>query len=127
MAVGEQRTVVVEPSEGYGDFDPEAFTEVPLEAFPDDMSVEPGASLSVRDESGNLYDAHVAEVRESTALLDFNHPLAGQTLHFEVRIAGLRAATEEEQAHGHSHSHGHHHDEEFDGDDGWDSELEPSS
>lgn len=113
MAVGDEKDVVVEPSEGYGEFDPEAFTEVPLNAFPDTMTVEPGVGLTVRDESGNTYEAYVAEVHEESAVLDFNHPLAGQTLYFNVRIADLRQPTAEEQAHGHVHGDDHdHHDED---------------
>ncbi len=107
MAVGEEKDVTVEPSEGYGDFDPEAYTEVPLHAFPEGMAVEPGVGLTVRDESGNTYEAYVSEVRDESAVLDFNHPLAGQTLHFNVRIAGLREATDEEKAHGHAHGAAH--------------------
>ena len=115
MTVGDEKDVTVEPSEGYGDFDPEAYTEVPLQAFPGDITVEPGVGLTVRDESGNTYEAFVSEVRDESAVLDFNHPLAGQTLHFNVRIAALREATDEELSHGHAHSAGH--DDHEDGDD----------
>jgi FKBP-type peptidyl-prolyl cis-trans isomerase SlyD len=114
MTVGEEKDVTVEPADGYGDFDPEAYTEVPLHSFPDGMAVEPGVGLTVRDESGNTYEAFISEVREDSAVLDFNHPLAGQTLHFNVRISSLRPATEEEQEHGHAHSEGHHHHDQED-------------
>ena len=109
MAVGDEKDVVVEPADGYGEFDPEAFAEVPLNVFPEAMPVEPGVGLTVRDDSGHTYDAHVVEVREDSAVLDFNHPLAGQTLYFNVKIAGLRRPTDEERAHGHVHT-GHDHD-----------------
>jgi FKBP-type peptidyl-prolyl cis-trans isomerase SlyD len=112
MTIGEEKDVTVEPADGYGDFDPEAYTEVPLNAFPEGMTVEPGVGLTVRDESGDTYEAFVSEVRDDSAVLDFNHPLAGQTLHFNVRISSLRPATEEEQEHGHAHSEGHHHDQD---------------
>jgi FKBP-type peptidyl-prolyl cis-trans isomerase SlyD len=109
LTVGDEKDVVVEPADGYGEFDPEAFAEVPLNAFPEGMSVEPGVGLTVNDDSGHTYDAYVSEVREDSAMLDFNHPLAGQTLCFSVKIAGLRRPTDDELAHGHAHT-GHDHD-----------------
>jgi FKBP-type peptidyl-prolyl cis-trans isomerase SlyD len=51
----------------------------------------------------------VAEVRPDGVLLDFNHPLAGETLYFNVKIVDLRPATGEELAHGHAHDSGHGH------------------
>jgi FKBP-type peptidyl-prolyl cis-trans isomerase SlyD len=51
----------------------------------------------------------VEEVRPDGIVLDFNHPLAGETLHFNVQIAGLRSATSEELEHGHAHEPGHEH------------------
>jgi FKBP-type peptidyl-prolyl cis-trans isomerase SlyD len=53
--------------------------------------------------------AVVAEVHPNGVLLDLNHPLAGETLYFQARIAGLRAATGEELSHGHVHGSGHEH------------------
>jgi FKBP-type peptidyl-prolyl cis-trans isomerase SlyD len=60
--------------------------------------------LSVEDSSGQPFEAYVTGIRPDGALLDFNHPLAGQTLHFEVTVSALRPATDEELAHGHPHS-----------------------
>ena len=109
VAVGEQRDVTVEPSGAYGDVDPDAFEEVPLDAFPPDASLEPGMELQVSDNAGETYDAHIAEILPDSVLLDLNHPLAGETLYFSVKIVGLRKATSEELAHGHAHGHGHTH------------------
>jgi FKBP-type peptidyl-prolyl cis-trans isomerase SlyD len=104
MGIGEEKEVVVSPEEGYGDIDPEAFEEVPRNVFPDDLKLEPGMELHMRDaDSGEQFEAYVSEVRRSSVLLDFNHPLAGETLHFRVKIAMLRPATHEELAHGHVH------------------------
>jgi FKBP-type peptidyl-prolyl cis-trans isomerase SlyD len=103
MAVDDQKKVVVAPAEGYGEEDPDAFELVDRDVFPADLDLRPGAGLRMRDESGRSMVAYVAEVRPDEVLLDFNHPLAGETLHFEVKIAALRPATSEELEHGHAH------------------------
>ncbi|HEX9118530.1 MAG TPA: peptidylprolyl isomerase [Anaerolineae bacterium] len=107
LTVGDAKSVTVEPADGYGEEDPDAYTEMPRDAFPPDLELEPGLPLGIRDDQGQVYQAYVAEVRTESVLLDFNHPLAGQTLFFDIKIAGLRPATAEEQAHGHVHGEGH--------------------
>lgn len=111
LTVGDSKTVVVPAAEAYGEVDMEAFEIVPRSMFPDDMELEEGLALSLRDaETNEPFDAAIAEVRETEVMLDFNHPLAGETLHFEVKIPALRPATEEEMSHGHAHGpNGHHH------------------
>ena len=103
MIIGEEKDVVVPPAQGYGEVDPNALQIMPLDAFPPDIRLEPGMALELLTESGEPLLAFVAEVRSDSVLLDLNHPLAGKTLHFKARIAGLRLATSEELAHGHAH------------------------
>jgi FKBP-type peptidyl-prolyl cis-trans isomerase SlyD len=103
MAVDDQKEVVVAPADGYGEEDPGAFELVARDVFPADLDLKPGAGLRMRDESGRAMVAYVAEVRPDGVLLDFNHPLAGETLYFQVKIAALRPATGEELDHGHAH------------------------
>lgn len=112
MAVGDEASVVVAPDEGYGEYNPEAQEEVPLSMFPEDMDVEEGMSIQVQDEAGRVLQATIVAVDEEDEIvvLDFNHPLAGVTLHFDIRIASLRNATAEELDHGHVHGEGHAHD-----------------
>ena len=109
MAVGDEKDVVVAPADGYGEDDPDAFELVDRDVFPPDLNLNPGMGLRMRDGSGQALVAYVAEVRPEGVVLDFNHPLAGETLHFRVKIAGLRSATSEELAHGHAHEPGHEH------------------
>jgi FKBP-type peptidyl-prolyl cis-trans isomerase SlyD len=109
MKVGESKAVVVPPAEGYGEFDENAFMEVPRDAFPNDMSIEEGAELSVRDETGQSRYARIDMIAGDNVTLNFNHPLAGDELHFNVKIVGLREPSAEELEHGHVHQDGHHH------------------
>ncbi len=109
MEVGEEKEVTVAPGEGYGERDPNAVEVVPLDIFPADMELTPGMGIQLQDGSGQVFQAYVVEVRPDGVVLDFNHPLAGQTLHFNVKVVGVRPATEEELAHGHAHSGGHEH------------------
>ncbi len=109
MAVGDEKQVTVAPVDGYGEMDPSGVQFFPASNFPEGMELEVGMALQAQDQSGHVYTVYVSEVQEDGVLLDFNHPLAGETLHFQARIAGLRPATAEELAHGHAHAHGHSH------------------
>ncbi len=100
MAVGDTKDVVVTPSEGYGDRDPEAFQLAPHETFPPDLIFETGTGLRMQDESGQIVVAFVAQIRPDGILLDLNPPLAGQTLHLNVKVSALRPATDKELEHG---------------------------
>jgi FKBP-type peptidyl-prolyl cis-trans isomerase SlyD len=110
MKVGESKDVVIAPPDGYGEFDEEAFLDVPRGEFPNDMPVEEGLELTVKDDSGQSRYARVENIDGDTVRLNFNHPLAGDELHFNVKVVGLREPTDEEMEHGHVHqSGGHHH------------------
>jgi FKBP-type peptidyl-prolyl cis-trans isomerase SlyD len=93
MEIGEEKDVVVEPADGYGQRNPEANQVVPRDAFQDGVELEPGMPIRVSDGSGRAATAFVADVRPDTVKLDFNHPLAGETLYFHVEIASLREAS----------------------------------
>ena len=109
MKIGESKKVEVSPEEGYGELDPEAVLEVPRTEFPDDVPLEPGIELEITDDEGDMMFATIMEVGEENVLLDTNHPLAGQTLFFEVSVVRLRAAEQAEIDHGHVHFE-HNHD-----------------
>ena len=109
MAVGDEKEVAVDPVEGYGKKNPEAFEAIPRQAFPADLELFVGMGLQLQTESGQEIVAYVADIRPEEVLLDLNHPLAGETLFFQVRIAELRPATSEELAHSHAHDSDHAH------------------
>ena len=104
MEVGEEKEVEVSPGDGYGETDPDAYQMVPHDLFPADMELSEGMGLRMRDEAGQPLEAYVANVSPDGVLLDFNHPLAGETLYFHVKIADLRPGTSEELDHGHVHN-----------------------
>ena len=109
LTVGDSKKVEVPAEEAYGEVTMEAFEIVPRSIFPADMDLGAGMALSLRDaETNEPFEASIAEIRENEVMLDFNHPLAGETLHFDVQIPALRSATKEELAHGHAHSSDDH-------------------
>jgi FKBP-type peptidyl-prolyl cis-trans isomerase SlyD len=103
MGIGDKKRVVVEPEQAYGKKDPEAIQAFPRDAFPPDVDLTEGMRFRMRDKAGDTFSAYVDEVRDEEVVLNFNHPLAGETLHFDVEIVDLRAATSEELEHGHVH------------------------
>ncbi|GAB4553881.1 MAG: peptidylprolyl isomerase [Anaerolineae bacterium] len=113
LRVGERKDVRVTPEEGYGVYDNDDVEVLPRREFPDDMPLEVGMLLSISDDDGYFADATVKAFNEREVTLDYNHPLAGKELHFNVEVVGIREATDEEIAHG--HVHGGDIDDEF----GW--------
>lgn len=99
---GESLQVEVAPAEGYGDYDQDLVQVVSRELFEDADALEPGMRFQASSDSGTLL-VTVTDVSDDGVTVDGNHPLAGQTLTFDVTVAGVREATEEELAHGHVH------------------------
>jgi FKBP-type peptidyl-prolyl cis-trans isomerase SlyD len=112
LSAGDARSVVVEPGDGYGPRDARGVQEVPRNAFPAEMVPQAGMELMAEGPEGESVPFVIREVRPETVVIDLNHPLAGETLHFAVTIREIRAATPEELEHGHVHGEGddHHHD-----------------
>jgi len=104
MKVGEKKTLVIEPEEAYGDYDPESLEVSKKEEFPEEIPLDVGTFLDLRDDEENVLSAQIIEEDEDTVTLDFNHPLAGKTLTFEITLTALRPADDEEIEHGHAHS-----------------------
>jgi FKBP-type peptidyl-prolyl cis-trans isomerase SlyD len=109
MKVGESKDVVIQPADAYGEFDDQAYMDVPRKDFPTDMQIEEGSELTVRDDSGQSRYARIDAIDGETVRLNFNHPLAGDELHFNVKVVDLREPTAEELEHEHVHQNGHHH------------------
>ncbi len=100
--------IMLEPEDGYGQPNPELVQEVPRSAFPEDAQLEVGMRFSGHDGNGHTSAVQVSKIDGDTISVDANHPLAGIKLHFEVTVAGIREASEEEMKHGHAHGPGGH-------------------
>lgn len=91
MKAGERKQVTVAPEEGYGKVDPQAIQEVPIDQIPPDAR-KVGVQLQGKDGQGRVVHPTVTEVKEQVVVLDFNHPLAGKTLYFDVKILDVKTA-----------------------------------
>lgn len=96
MKVGEKKTVEIQPEDAYGVYDPDSLEVAKKEEFSEEIPLDVGTFLDLRDDEGEVLSAQVIEADEDTVTLDFNHPLAGKALTFEITIAALRPASPEE-------------------------------
>jgi peptidylprolyl isomerase len=90
LEVGESRQVRIGPDDAYGERQPDLLVDIPAEQFPDHAEPEVGHQVQVQVAPGQNRIARIAEVRDSTVQLDLNHPLAGETLTFDVELVDVR-------------------------------------
>ena len=88
LEVGDTKKVVLTAEEGYGLVDPDGFQDVEPDLVPDDARTV-GTMLVASDPEGNQQPIRVHEVNEDKIVLDFNHPLAGQALNFDIKIVAV--------------------------------------
>ncbi|MDA0745819.1 MAG: peptidylprolyl isomerase [bacterium] len=105
---GEQIQVAVSPEEGYGARDDSLMQTVPKDRFQGVEDLDVGMQFRAQSDQGE-HVVTVVEVEGDEVTIDGNHPLAGETLHFDVTIVEVRDATGEELEHGHVHGPGGHH------------------
>ena len=105
---GDKLTVKVVPAEGYGEYEQALVQQVPRRSLQGIQHLKVGMQLQAQTPQG-VRIFTVKRLVSDMVTLDGNHELAGQTLHFDVEIADVRAATEEELSHGHVHGAGGHH------------------
>jgi len=108
--VGDKVKATVIPEKGYGIRSEENVHIVPLSSFQADGEEKLVEGMQVRVETNDgVSIADVAKIDGEDVTLDMNHPLAGETLHFDVEIVDIREATKQELEHGHAHGPGGHH------------------
>ena len=88
LKVGDSKKIVLRPEDAYGPIVKEAFREVDVESVPPQFRFE-GAVLGVQDPAGGVFPIRVHEIKEKKVILDFNHPLAGRTLQFDVKVVDV--------------------------------------
>ncbi len=89
MLEGEERNGILPPEKGYGPHKPEAFIEIPRDHLPPEAWNE-GAQLQAAGPKDEQIEGVVSELKENSAIVDFNHPLAGKNLGFTVKILSVR-------------------------------------
>jgi len=113
--VGDKFEVRVQPEEGYGEYNENMVQRVPKDVFQGVDEVVVGMRFLADTDIGPV-PVVITEVDGDEVVVDGNHMLAGQELHFTVEVVGTREATLEEIAHGHVHgAHDHHHHDDEDG------------
>jgi len=91
MKVGGEKHVTVKPEDGYGKVDPNAVQEVPKDKIPPN-ALKVGAVLAARSPEGMVVPMTVREIKEKTVVMDMNHPMAGKTLVFDIKVVDIQPA-----------------------------------
>jgi FKBP-type peptidyl-prolyl cis-trans isomerase SlyD len=89
MKVGEEKKIQVQPEDGYGPVNPDAFQEVPKDKLPPE-AMKVGTMLMAQGPQGQGIPVRVHEIKDTTVIMDFNHPMAGKTLSFDVKISDIK-------------------------------------
>ena len=90
MMVGQEKKIIVDAKDAYGPVDPSAFKEVPKSSMPPATELKPGLVVEVDDPQGGSFPGVIWEVKADSVVLNFNHPLAGQTLEFDVKVLDIQ-------------------------------------
>ncbi len=109
-AVGDELSVELTPEQAFGERVEALVDRAPRANFPGVEQIEPGMRFQTQLEDGQQIVVTVTDVDDEWVTVDGNHELAGMDLRFELKVADVRAASEEEIAHGHVHGpdgHGH--------------------
>tara|TARA_S200002703_G_scaffold37233_3_gene32441 strand:+ start:5705 stop:6205 length:501 start_codon:yes stop_codon:yes gene_type:complete len=93
MTVGETKTVTLTPDQAYGEVNPEAQTTFPKSGFPAGLELTEGMPIPLKTPEGRTLIGRLTEQQEETVTVDLNHPLAGQTLQFEIELVEVTTTT----------------------------------
>ncbi len=89
MNVGDKKTIEIAVDDAYGPKDPQMMMDFPIDRFPKDLNPEVGMQLNMSDGSGRNFPVIIREIKGDTAVLDANHPLAGEDLIFDLELVDI--------------------------------------
>jgi len=89
MAVGDKKSVTIQPEEAYGPRHDQLIQDVPKNQLPDDMTPAVGMELQAKNESGQVMRFAVTSVDDESITVDGNHPLAGKSLNFDIELVEI--------------------------------------
>lgn len=104
-AVGDEFKVTIEPAQAYGEKVQAKIQRISSKHFKFPKKLKPGQVVGLQTKNGPV-KVTIVKIGRFNVDVDANHPLAGQTLTFDVEVSAVRDATEEELAHGHAHGPG---------------------
>jgi len=111
---GDSFEFTLSSDDAYGQMDQDAIIDLEKSIFEVDGKIDPemlaiGNVIPMRDDQGNMLQGIVVNVGDEMVRMDFNHPMAGNVLHFTGNVIEVREASAEELSHGHVHGAGGHH------------------
>lgn len=109
MLIGTKKSLKLNAADGYGNYNEDALQVVGKENFPEDFVLEVGMEYIASNPDGVQMPFTITKVDGEEITIDFNHPLAGINLNFDIELVDVRDATAEELNHGHVHGAGGHH------------------
>jgi peptidylprolyl isomerase len=89
MTEGDNKSIKITPEEAYGERHEQLVQEVPKSALPDEINPEVGMALQSRSPDGQVTQLTVTEVKDESITVDANHPLAGQSLNFDIELVKI--------------------------------------
>ena len=114
LKTGDDFEFTLASEDAYGEMDQDAIIDLDKSIFEVDGKIDTemiaiGNVIPMRDDQGNMMQGTVVSVGKDTVRMDFNHPMAGNVLHFKGNVIEVREASAEELSHGHAHGAGGHH------------------
>ena len=89
MKNGEEKEVIIKPEDAYGEANPELQKKIPKSQLPEGQEPKPGMTLAIATPDGRQVPVKISEVSDTDITIDLNHPLAGKTLTFKIKIVGI--------------------------------------
>ncbi len=90
MKAGQKKSFTLKPEDGYGQVNPKAYREIPKKQLPPNVTPKAGMTLVAQGQDGRKMPVRIKEVKKDTVVIDFNHPLAGKTLNFDVEVVEVK-------------------------------------